>query len=238
MAPHFLSGIFGKSEEEMKRFARITISILALMITAAVVTINFNTALSFVAMLLASGALFYFIYCTDGLFTGYLETLNSNVESATTNVAQMIRSAKSSVKIVSSTLAPVIYCDHEVYSEIESARNRGVAFDIIISGQTIPLDKVRPENKTKRAHFYQLWQMVNDGMVRVNCYDGEPQPHFMVVDNLHTRIEEKHNIVYNPKSETEKRRAKTHLLNPKLAKKYSKKFDEFKILSKPYHAVH
>jgi hypothetical protein len=226
------------SEENMARTIKIILSVSAFLITSAIVAINFNTGISILAAIAASAALFYYIYTTDGLFTGYAESLNSNVGVATTNISQLIRASHRSIKIVSATLSPAIYCKPEVFKEMESAKDRGVEFEILIAGDSVQLKKVRPTDATNADNFFKFWQWVKDGEIKVNSFEGSPLPHFMVVDDLHVRIESKHKVCYYPDSRELKRRAKTHFLNETLALKYSDKFAKLKSQSHSYNTIH
>ena len=219
----------------MSRAAKKIISLLSLLFFIVIAGINFNPIATIFAIVGTCAMLFYFIWSTDGLYTGYLETLNSDVTVAKKNIASLISSSNESVKIISATLSPAIYCQPDVFYEIEEAKKRGVKFEIILSGNVkAPGDKIRPSKNESLENFNKLWSWVRNGEIEVYCFRGDPWPHIMIVDNLHVRIEDKHRIVLYPDARLQKRRAKTHLLDLVKAQKYSEKFIKFKENSTPY----
>ena len=224
-------------KHNMIRTAKISLSVIGFLVTATVVAINFNSAISFIGILAFSAILFYFIVCTDGLFTGYTEKLNSDVILAKENIGELIQSSKKSVKIVSATLSPAIYSQPEVFEKIKSAKNRGVDFEIIIDSKKLSLSKIKPKTESNISNFFEFWNWVKNNEIKIRCYKGKPWPHFIIIDDLHTRVEDKHKIVYYPDARFTKRRAKTHLLNPEIAKKYSSKFEKLKLTSEPYYSA-
>lgn len=220
---------------DMKRKIIVVSCTLLLIFGMIVVGINFNTLSTILGIALTSLVIYYFIISTDGLFTGYLEILNSDVEKAKANVALLMSSSTKSVKIISATLSPAIYCQPEVFNEIAAAKERGIKFQIVLSGKTIaPGPKIKPTCEEAAKNFNTFWEWVKDGEIEVKCYPGDPWPHLIVVDDLHVRVEEKHKIVLYPDSRICKRRAKTHLMNPKLAKKYADKFQYYRDNSSKY----
>ena len=175
-----------------------------------------------------------FILYSDGLHTGFLELLNSNTELAIKHIAKLINAASSSIKIVSGTLSPKIYCDPRVFEFLREAKERGVKIEIIISSESVPLDRIKPNDEKLAKNFFELWGWVKKGEIKVSAVPKNPQSHFMIIDNLHVRMEDKHKITFIKTARETKRHATTSLLNPKLANKFDSKFSKLKKKAVPY----
>jgi len=97
-------------EDDMSRATRISLSLIGFLFCTVIVVINYNTMVTLFALIASCALIFSFIFWTDGLYTGYLEVLNSDVEIARINIKRLIRTANETIKIHSATLSPAIYC--------------------------------------------------------------------------------------------------------------------------------
>ena len=208
--------------------------LIALMVVSTLAIINYSPSITIASILIAIGLVFYFVTFTNGLYTDYAEGLNSDVDKAIVNVANLIHSSTESVKIVSATLSPAIYSQPEVFTEIEKAINRHVKIKVLIYDKEVPYKLVKPKLGKNVQRFKKIWYWAKTGNISVSKFSEKSMKHFMIVDRLHTRVEEKHPVSYYPDAKIQKRRAKTHFLNPKLAGKYLKEFDQLEASSVSY----
>ena len=206
----------------MARRFLLFLSVLILIACAFIVTINFNSTLTILSLMVAVALSFIIMFLTFGFHTGYLSELNGDLPNAIESIVNLFMSASESIRILSGQLSPEIFSNPEVVKELNEARKRGVKIEIVLGEPDAQI--MNGEEVKKLANY------IGRAKKRV-C------SHFIVIDGEHVRIEDKH-----PKrtdfAQPQHRKARIRFFASSLAQYFSKQFELIKANSTPLVGAH
>ena len=177
----------------MYRAFKIAGSVICLLLGLLVASVNATPASTLIAFAVAVAGLCALIVSTNGMYTGYWETLNTDLASARGALALLFRSAKRSIKIVSGRFNPALYLSADVFQALRDALNRGVKVEVLLAEPGADLEDV---GRLASAETLELWRefksWVLERKVSVRRVPHRARRHFMLVDDAHVRLEEAH----------------------------------------------
>lgn len=192
--------------------------ILLIMVCIILAAANINLVLTLLSLICAIPITLVLLSLTRAFNTGYLMEENADLEDAIETTENLINEAADSFKIFTGYFDETFFSSKRVANALKKAQKRGVKIEIILGN---------PDAKTK-SDFYN--QLRKSGIYLAKLKKGK-QPHFMVVDDQHIRLEEPHaKIIEHP--ENLELRAEVHYFSS-AAKHYSRKFDSLKLSAVP-----
>ncbi|QTA88358.1 hypothetical protein [Desulfonema magnum] len=219
----------------MGRSSKILVGLIVFFMSGSLVVFNnINGYYTFIAMCLAILSVFTLI---DSFYYDMLEEPNENFELTVKSISKLFSLAAYSIKIHSATFAPNIYFDPRVFNDLKAAKKRGVKIEIILSEPGINPRSVKPDSPKKQDNFRMFWSWADAGTISVIHLNERQYPHFIIVDDIHVRVEKKHKITIGDDPKQIKRKAITRYIDVDTAEKHLKSFNLLKSLNKMQTAI-
>ncbi len=173
----------------MLRTLKIISSASLLLASVVIAAANVNRPITALSVLLAVLGFHWLAISANGVFTGYLETRNKDLESVTHTLKTLFDSARRSIQIVSGRLNPIAYCANDVFEALAGAVRRGVKGDIIVGEPELGIAAIlRNIDEEEKRSLFANW--VKQGKITIKHASNPPVQHFIVVDGEHVRIED------------------------------------------------
>jgi hypothetical protein len=174
----------------MTHSMKVALSAVALFVGLLLAALNLNFGITFIAVVLAIVSLYCLIFSTRGVATGFLETLNGDLEASIYALKTLFSAAEKSVDIVTGQFNPTYYFNPEVLVSLRDAIARGVQVRIILTEPTASLTQIETQIDHDIWKEFIAWQ--GEGKIWIRRFTGKIPFHFLIVDNKHVRIEETH----------------------------------------------
>mgnify|MGYP006312204367 CR=1 FL=1 len=127
-----------------------------------------------------------------------------------------------------SRFCPEIYFEKRVFKHLRAAKKRGVNIEIIVSDPGADPGMTEPDAKEKLMNFREFRSWADRGEVTVIQSAEKKYPHFIIVDDIHVRIEKTHQTKTRS---PEKIRAITKYIDVDTAEKHLESFKYLKSLT-------
>ncbi|MDM8522503.1 hypothetical protein QUF80_03955 [Desulfococcaceae bacterium HSG8] len=213
----------------MHRSSKILFGLIVFFMSGTLVILNnINGYYTFIAVCLSTVSAFMVF----DSFCDILEEPNESFELTLKSVSKLFYLASYSIKIHSATFSPDIYFDPRVFKNLKAARQRGVKIEVILSEPKIDPRTNRPRSKDKRSNFVEFWAWADAGEISVIQLTERKYPHFIIVDDIHVRIEKRHKIKFGNDPRTIKRKAITRYIDVDTADKHIRSFKRLKSLER------